>query len=369
MATASAGPRHRLRSSVAAQDVSDLIVGGEILGSGGGGDLLPFASLVRRLLDGRRVRVLDPRELDAGASVVPVGIVGATVMLTEKLPSGRELSGAVSALERWTGRRATALMTIEAGGINALTAIAAAVELELPLVDADLVGRSMPRLDQFTLAAAGVAMTPCALCEPGGAVTVVDGMGPVACEEALRAVVARGSGWAALAIKALSGRDVATSTVVGSLSRAQTLGAIAAPLMATASAEQLAHELGGVLLGGGRVQHARRRPGYGSFGRATFLVQQRGTSGAGAVVRIEAENEYLAVLVDGEVAATCPDLIIVLDRSSRSFVRCEAVRAGQDVWVMALPAPAWWTAAPDRLERVGPRAFGIDTDAVLVARP
>ncbi len=373
--TPGARPRRQPSTPAAlgAHDLPGLILGGEILGSGGGGDLRPFASLVRRVLAGRRVEVVDPGDLGADAAVVPVGIVGATVMLTEKLPSGLELSGAVEALQRWSGRTATAVMTIEAGGINALTAIAAAAELGLPLVDADLVGRSVPRLDQFTLAAAGVPMTPCALCEPGGATTVVDGRGPVACEETLRAVVAGGSGWAAVALRALSAGEVSASTVVGSLARARSLGEIAAPLLAGASADrlggELAEHLGGVLLGGGRVQHALRRPGAGGFGRATFLVQQRDQSGHAAVVRVEAENEYLAVIVDGELAATCPDLVVVLDRSSRAFVRCEALRAGQDVWVMALPAPAWWTRAPERLDRVGPRAFGIDAEPVLVDAP
>src|SRR5207253_1774346 len=102
-----------------AGDVAALERGVALLGSGGGGDTVTAAVLLRRLLEGgRELDVRPADELPPSARVVPVGVVGATAAFTEKLPGGDEFGAAVAAVERWTGERADALISIEIGGLN-----------------------------------------------------------------------------------------------------------------------------------------------------------------------------------------------------------------------------------------------------------
>ncbi|HEY0275210.1 MAG TPA: DUF917 domain-containing protein, partial [Paenirhodobacter sp.] len=56
-----------------------------------------------------------------------------------------------------------------------------------------------------------------------------------------------------------------------------------------------------------------------------------------------------------------PDLICLLDSVSGGAIGTEAVRYGQRVTVVALPAPAILTS-PAGIAAVGPRAFGYDID-------
>jgi DUF917 family protein len=88
----------------------------------------------------------------------------------------------------------------------------------------------------------------------------------------------------------------------------------------------------------------------------------------GRCLRVEAGHEFLAVLEDGEVRATTPDIITLFDVYSGDTVSTDSLRYGQRVVVLALPCPELWLQ-PAGLELVGPRAFGLDLDYhPLVAR-
>ena len=182
-----------------AADLEALAVGLCLLGSGGAGDPQPFASVLRsQLRDGEIV--LQPPVGLTGASVVPIGMVGATSVFPEKLPHGGEFGAAVAATGRWTGASPDAVMAIETAGLNGITALVAALHLGLPYVDADLAGRGLPRLDQLTWVAAQLPLTPCALAFPGGHTLVVDRAFPAELERTIRAALAGTGGWAALAL-------------------------------------------------------------------------------------------------------------------------------------------------------------------------
>jgi DUF917 family protein len=89
----------------------------------------------------------------------------------------------------------------------------------------------------------------------------------------------------------------------------------------------------------------------------------------GGVLRVEAENEYLLAILDGEPVASCPDLLCLLDRRTAEPIAVDGLRPGDDVLAVVLPGPRWWRAAPERLAHVGPRAFGLDCDPILLPEP
>jgi hypothetical protein len=126
----------------------------------------------------------------------------------------------------------------------------------------------------------------------------------------------------------------------------------------------IAQALGGVLLGAGRVVDVARGP-VRHPNRGRFAVVGR----TGPVLRIEAENEYLLVLADGEPVVSCPELVLVLDRRTARPIAVDRLRFGDDVQVLALPGPSWWWEEPERLLSVAPRAFGIDLDPVRLPGP
>jgi uncharacterized protein len=349
-------PTHDPDRALRAHDVDALVVGLSLLGSGGGGDAGLFASTLRRALGAGALALHAPDELGE-APVVAVGMLGGTRMLAEKLPNGQEIVGAVRALARWTGVEPEAVMPLETAGLNGTLAVAAAAELGLPLVDADLMGRALPRADQTTRAVAGGSLAPFAMAESGGRTVLLDRIDAVALERVARAFVAQGGGWAGCAFAPTPASVVRHDACLGGLARALALGRA----HAGAPPSGIAGALGGRALGAGRAVEIARHASA-TFGRASITV----LDDAGPVLRLEAENEYLLALVDGVPVASCPDLLCVLDRRTAAPIAVDALRVGDDVTVVVLPGPAWWRADPQRLAHVGPRAFGLDCDPVLM---
>jgi DUF917 family protein len=112
------------------------------------------------------------------------------------------------------------------------------------------------------------------------------------------------------------------------------------------------------------VTDVQRRAARG-FARGNALIEGTGPY-TGSLLRLELQNEALVALRDGEVVATVPDIISVLDSQSAVAIGTERLRYGQAVNVVALPSdPAWKTERG--LEVAGPRAFGYELSYVPFA--
>ena len=352
---------------ITAADVPALERGVALLGSGGGGDTVTAAVLLRRLVEsGREPVVRGLAELPPGTPVAPVGVVGATAAFIEKLPGGDEFARAVAAIERWTGGRAAALMSIEVGGLNGLLPLVAAEELGLSTVDADLSGRGLPRLDQFSVAATGHGVAPAALAEPGGQVLVLAAGSDAEVERGARAFVASSGGWAVIALAPIPAVELAGHAVVDTISGALALGRRVLAAGESPSRDALEAALRGRVLARGRVLEVSRHIGPGrhgslGFGRGSVTVVDHHD---GALLRLEMENEYLLALRDGRPVASTPDVLSVLDHRTGAPISCDVIRTGVEVDVIGLAAAPFWTD-PRRLPVVWPRAYGIDCDPVV----
>ena len=85
--------------------------------------------------------------------------------------------------------------------------------------------------------------------------------------------------------------------------------------------------------------------------------------GRGAFV--EFQNENLACTVEGEIVATTPDLICLVDTETFMPIPTDALKYGKRVLAVGLPCFHLWRT-PAGLELAGPRYFGLDTDYVPV---
>ncbi|MFC0113512.1 S-methyl thiohydantoin desulfurase domain-containing protein [Kibdelosporangium aridum] len=159
-----------------------------------------------------------------------------------------------------------------------------------------------------------------------------------------------------------------TSVVTGSISRALKIGQVlanCAGMPVVTAVRRLAAEFGGICLMEGKVSMVSAVQTSAS---STFAASLRSTAlldgingDDGRCLRVEVGHEYLAILEDGEVRATTPDIITLFDVYSGDVVATDSLRYGQRVVVLALPCPDLWLQ-PAGLELVGPRAFGLDLD-------
>ena len=151
------------------------------------------------------------------------------------------------------------------------------------------------------------------------------------------------------------------AVIEGSVSRALEIGRATGDTGDPVGA--LAEAVGAQRLLEGKVVDVERRT-TGGFVRGSATVEGTGAD-AGRLLRVEIQNEFLAVFEDGEVVACVPDLICLVDAQSAAAVPTELLRYGQRVVALAFACDPLWRS-PRGLEVAGPRAFGYAFDYVAL---
>jgi DUF917 family protein len=116
----------------------------------------------------RPIETVAPDTLPDDVLVTPTATMGAPTALLEKIPLGQEPIRALRCVEEARGRRATATMPTEVGGINAPIPLPVGARDGLPVVDADGQGRAFPELQMETVAIEGIACTPMGTADENG---------------------------------------------------------------------------------------------------------------------------------------------------------------------------------------------------------
>ncbi len=350
--------------------VADLAVGSALLGTGGGGDPHIGALMALDAIDQHGpVTVVAPGSLEDDALVAIVSMSGAPTVMTEKIPNGGEIERMLARVAEAHGREPDAIISVEIGGMNSVIPVVAAARTGLPLVDADGMGRAFPEFQITSFNAAGVRFGPRFVTDEKGNVLRIDAIDASWIERInRRALIAMGG--SVITSIGLTGADVKRGAIHGTISLAVAIGAGLrnARQAGRPWLECLAEIVQIVPMFAGKVTEVDRRT-EGGFARGHGIVAGIGVASDQAI-RIDFQNEHLiARRIDrgepGEILATTPDLIVVLDSETGSPITTEALHYGQRVTVASIPCNAIWRT-PRGLELAGPRYFGFKVDYVPV---
>lgn len=350
---------------LSASEIDDLAIGAWIIGTGGGGNPYLNHLNVQRIAEaGASFELIDPSELDDDAQVAVVSTMGAPVVMQERLQNSRDVARAVEIMAAHVGRPFDAVMATEIGGSNAFQPFMASAHLGIPIVDADAMGRAYPEAQMTSFAIAGLQPWPLALVDPRGVEAVVSHVPTWKwMERASRALTIETGSMAATCKAPRTGAEVKQWSVTGSVSSSIAIGAAVRrarashddPIAAICEATQ------GRAFFRGKVVDVERRT-TGGFLRGRARVE--GLDGHdGSVVDLEFQNEWLIARRDGEVEATLPHLICLVDSTSGEAIGTETVRYGQRVAIIGIRAPELFSSDVG-LRFVGPRAVGYDLDPV-----
>jgi DUF917 family protein len=344
-------------------DLEPLATGAWILGAGGGGD--PYHALLnleRLYARGRRVFLLDPDELADDALVAVVSTMGAPLVGEERLTDPRVAALAVEMMEEHLGRPFDAVMSLEIGGANAFQPLMVAALREIPVVDADTMGRAYPEAQHSSFAIGDLRPYPLTLADVRENAVVVSRAASWKWMERISRKVCTEVGSLAATCKApRTGLEVKRWGILRTVSQAIRIGRTVLEARAR-KADPVAAVLeleGGRLLFRGKVVDVDRRA-TGGFLRGSARMEGLDED-RGLTFRLDFQNEFTVGWLDGVPRVTVPDIICVMDATSGEAIGTETLRYGQRVRVLALRAPALQTT-PKGLEHVGPRAFGYDLD-------
>lgn len=353
--------------TIGLEDIDDIALGSSLLGSGGGGD--PYMGRLEAIAAVKEhgpVTLLDPDEVPDDWTVAPICGVGAPSVSLEKGTNGIEYPKVRAMMERMLGKKLDAFLLSEAGGMNSMIPISAAARAGLPLVNADGMGRAFPGIQQDTFTLNGVSTNPFIIADEKGNCTVLYTIDNDWTESIGREITTASGGQVTTLASPMSGAKMKTSIVSGTVDYAQKLGRIirtAADAQGEEPEAFFLRESGAFRFFKGKISDVLRetRDGF-NFGK----VQLEGIGedkDRNAVVEFQNENVYAEV--DGEIVATVPDLICLVDSETFVPVTTENLKYGKRVLVVGLPCdPAWRTEGG--LELAGPRWFGLDVDYVPV---
>jgi len=370
-----------------AETVENLCWGLAFFGTGGGGRIeAGLDMLLPAVKAGRRLRLMNAQQLPDEAWTCWAIIVGgrdpdepppadelARFALTEEVfPTiVPRLVEAVRELSAHAGVSVDALVSLELSSAATAATILTGLELGIPTLDGDYVGRAIPELELTKLQLLGKAPTPVVMVDRwGNKVRITDAVGAAMVDRLGRMIsrAAYGRGIATVG-HLLQVRDARPALVSGSVLKAIEVGAaLRAGVAADNTLGPLNKVTGGhVLFAGETIGVEWRSMEPYAFRELDYVMRGTG-EWAGSEFRIWIKNEHHAVWRDGTVIATSPDIISVLDpQTNRPLMTIGDVTVGRSVVVYAMRAldPVWHTSRGEAL--LGPRNFGLDFDAVPVA--
>lgn len=350
------------------QDVRDMARGAALLGVGGGGD--PYVGqlmLQQEVLKGRYPRVIKAHELADDAKVVSVCGIGSPPVLVEHLLSSKLLSKLMDRMEEYLGYKIDALISAEIGGLNSVMTLGVAAQRDIPLIDADGMGRAFPKLEMVTFSVYGCSASPVMIMDELGNSALVHARNDATAEHMCRAISSSLGAMVYASLYPMSGKQVKDFAVHDTISLCYSIGKCIRE-----SREELDSPFDGLLallhkpeknqhckiLFDGKIvdlKHEIRDAWH--FG--TITMEAHGNSKD--VMVVEMQNEYLAARHNGKTVTIVPDLIAILDSESAEPITGEGLKYGQRVKVLGISA-APIMRRPECLAVFGPGGFGFKED-------
>ncbi len=354
------------------EDLVNILYGAAILGTGGGGSLTEGIELIdEALAAGKTFRLasfddLAPEDLIG----TPYGC-GAISPLTEaerkksaRLPEAQEnfYILCMKQMEAYMGKELKAVISTELGGHNTATALYCGAMADKLIVDGDPAGRSVPGLQHSTYYLHNVPMCPISVMNKFGEGAVVTSVfDDERAEDLVRALAVVSQNIVAVMDHVNTAEVLKNAVIRGAISQSEAIG----KAFLTAKAQ------GGDFVSA-VTEAGKGKPMFrGVVTKSTYETRDGFTFGdteirgageyAGHTLRVWYQNENIISWLDGEIFVTVPDLICLFDLDEKMPQLNPYAREGENVAVIALPAPNEWTTQRG-LEIFGPRFFGYDVD-------
>lgn len=350
------------------QDMIDVLYGCAVLGTGGGGPLEEGLALMQKHFDrDETLKLITLEELPDNEYVVTPYQCGAPSAEGDPRFAALKRSDkassvmAVEALESVLGKKVYAVGSTELGGANTAEALHTALELDVPLLDADPAGRSVPELQHSTYYVKDVPIYPMGVATKFGEKIVIQNVcDDLRAEDIVRAIAVASDNMVGVADHANIGKVIKASLIPDMITYAQEIGKTLreAKEQGKDVAAAIAEAKDGKLLFQGVVTDFpwETRDGF-NFGE----IHLKGEDAfAGETYRIWLKNENIMAYRNGTVDVTAPDLICMIGEDGNPLTTPN-FDLGQRMTVIALPSPEIWKT-PEGIACFGPKHFGFDIE-------
>lgn len=348
-----------------------MLYGACIFGTGGGGSLTDGLTLVRKLYaSGKAVTMISVEEVEDDWLIASPYYVGSVAPPPEEVR--KRLEGlpilpdevstlAARALQEYLGKEIKAVIATELGG-NTACAIETAIQLGVPLIDADPAGRAVPDLAHTTFHIYDVSISPFALANRFGDTLIVQhAVNHDRAEQIARAFAGTSGNLAGVCDHPVDGKRLKETVIIGTLSKAEQVGR--AMRLASEQGRIPAHAIakagGGKHLCHGIIRSASWQD-VGGFIEGEVTIEAYGQE-QDDLVRVWFRNEFMMATQQEEILSIIPELLSILDHKTGEPILNPSCQPGMIVDVVTFPAPAAWDTERG-LSIFGPEYIGMDRE-------
>ena len=353
------------------QDLTDILYGCAILGTGGGGDLDEGIEYIDNAIAlGKTFKLISIDDVPSGEKVCTPYLLGAISDIPENeenkyagLECADELPMMIAfrRLQEYSKSNYYGTICCELGGSNTAISFYVAAMIDGFIIDADPAGRAVPEITHSTYYFSGLPASPivtanefgeCFICE-----NIVD---DARAEDIVRALSMISRNDIAAIDHALDIDIVRDAVIKGSISKALDVGRCfrAAKEKGLDLADTVATQGGGFVAFRGTVRDFEFRTELGfTFGHIDIAGSEHFVN---STFRIQVKNENLVGYLDDVVFVTIPDLICLIDLDNGEPVTNPNLQTGANVAVVILPAPKEFTSEKG-LSVFGPAYVGLDS--------
>lgn len=366
------------------QQCEDFAAGLAFMGTGGGGGTMAdgvrlFSEALRRY---GAIELADIKELPPDGWTVSVIDVGARKH--KEVPSAEELAKyglveerygqvdrivrAVEELAAYAGVKLGAIVPAEIGSGNTSIPINAALRLGLPIVDGDWVGRAIPELDMAKPTIFGKSIAPLVYVDRWGDVCIIKELAATPMADRIGRMMSAGAfGGLGSAGYLMKVSEAERMMVQGSLSKALAIGQAMREdrERGTLFSRLLEETDGWVLFQGVLTRCDWEATIEFQHSYATHTISGTGPY-EGETMKLWVKNEHHIAWRNGDVVATSPDLITLVDAGTGLPRTNRDIAEGDHVAVVGMKVLDPVFRTPKGLDLLGPRHFGFDIDYVPI---
>jgi DUF917 family protein len=354
------------------QAIEEITLGSSILAAGGGGD--PEIGLLwayNVLNEQKEIVLIDPKDIPDNIVVTIAACLGSALVLTEKPPNGNELLWVYEKLEKYLDKKIEAIIPPEAGGVNTPVPMAVAGVLGIPVIDGDGMGRAFPELQMTSFYINGISPSPTAAANEKGYVTISDAYNGLTTERIIRNAAMAYGGISWIAGYPMTGKQVKETAILNTISLVWEMGRAVFKCRKEHinTIEEIAKISNGFECFQGKIVDINRE--FGAEKTKGFSLGQITMEGIGKykgkTAKIDFQNEWLNLSIEGEVRCMTPDIITILDPETGEPIRTDIVKYGYRGSIVLIPAHERMRT-PKGIETFGPKYFGYNLDYIPVEK-
>jgi len=352
------------------QDLTDILLGAAILGTGGGGEIDEGMGLIDHALSqGKQFNLVALDQVPDDALVCTPYMLGAVAPLSEELePQYQSLTRideppillAYRRFQQYLGREFYGTIACELGGANTAVAFFAAAMSGHNIIDADPAGRAVPEVTHSTYYLNGLPTGPIMVANEFGECIICENLADdQRAENILRALAKVSRNDIAAIDHAFEMHAIRHAVIPGVISQALKMGQVWRMAQGNGAdiAQVVADEGQGFVAFRGEIA-SNDQCVEGGFTIGNIEIVGRGEF-ASDRYRIWLKNENMIGRLNDKVHTTIPDMICLIDLDTGMPVTNPNYHTGQNVAVVILPAPEPFTS-PKGLSVFGPAYLGLD---------